>query len=163
MYNEFIKALKVRVIGADGENIGVLGTREARDLAQAAGLDLVEISPNSEPPVCKFLDVGKYKFEAQKKAALARRHQKTQDIKEIKLRPGIDSHDYEVKLKAVQRFIDDGDKVKVTLRFKGREMAHNEYGMKVMDRMKTDTATFAKVEQEPKFEGKQMLMVIAPK
>ncbi len=163
MYNEFIKALKVRVIGADGENIGVLGTREARDLAQAAGLDLVEISPNSEPPVCKFLDVGKYKFEAQKKAALARRHQKTQDIKEIKLRPGIDSHDYDVKLKAVQRFIDDGDKVKVTLRFKGREMAHNEYGMKVMDRMKTDTATFAKVEQEPKFEGKQVLMVIAPK
>ncbi len=163
MYNEFIKALKVRVIGADGENIGVLGTREARDLAQAAGLDLVEISPNSEPPVCKFLDVGKYKFEAQKKAALARRHQKTQDIKEIKLRPGIDNHDYEVKLKAVQRFIDDGDKVKVTLRFKGREMAHNEYGMKVMDRMKIDTATFAKVEQEPKFEGKQVLMVIAPK
>ena len=163
MYNEFIKALKVRVIGAEGENLGVLTTREARDLAQAAGLDLVEISPNSEPPVCKFLDVGKYKFDVQKKAALARKHQKTQDIKEIKLRPGIDDHDFIVKLKAVQRFIDDGDKVKVTLRFKGREMAHNEFGMKVMERMKTDTAAFAKVEQEPKFEGKQVLMVIAPK
>lgn len=162
-YNEFIKALKVRVIGSNGENLGILPTREARELALREALDLVEISPNADPPVCKILDVGKYKFEAQKKAALARKHQKTQDIKEIKLRPGIDDHDYIVKLKAVQRFIEEGDKVKVTLRFRGREMAHNELGMRVLERMKTDTAVYAKIELEPKFEGKQMLMVIAPK
>ncbi len=163
MYNEFIKALSVRVIGAEGENVGVIGIAEARALADEAGLDLVEISPNADPPVCKILDVGKYKYEAQKKAAVARKNQKTQDIKEIKLRPGIDDHDYGVKLRAVQRFIEEGDKVKVTLRFKGREMAHNEYGMRVLERMKTDTNEFAKVEQEPRFEGRQMLMLIAPR
>ncbi len=163
MYNEFIKATTVRVIGAEGENVGVISIAEARALADAAGLDLVEISPNAEPPVCKILDVGKFKYEAQKKAAVARKNQKTQDIKEIKLRPGIDDHDYGVKLRAVQRFIEDGDKVKVTLRFKGREMAHNEYGMRVMERMKADTVEYAKVEQEPRFEGRQMLMLIAPR
>ncbi len=163
MYNEFIKAATVRVIGAEGENVGVIGIAEARALAAEAGLDLVEISPNAEPPVCKILDVGKFKYEAQKKAAVARKNQKTQDIKEIKLRPGIDDHDYVVKLKAVQRFIEEGDKVKVTLRFKGREMAHNEYGMKVMERMKADTIEYAKVETEPRFEGRQMLMMIAPR
>jgi translation initiation factor IF-3 len=163
MYNEFIKASSVRVIGAEGENVGVLGIAEARALAAEAGLDLVEISPGAEPPVCKILDVGKYKYEAQKKAAVARKNQKTQDIKEIKLRPGIDDHDYEVKLRAVQRFIEEGDKVKVTLRFKGREMAHNEYGMRVMERMKNDSLEFTKVETEPRFEGRQMLMLLAPK
>jgi translation initiation factor IF-3 len=163
MYNEFIKAATVRVIGAEGENVGVLGIAEARAMAEEVGLDLVEISPNADPPVCKFLDVGKYKYEAQKKAAVARKNQKTQEIKEIKLRPGIDDHDYDVKLRAMNRFLEDGDKVKVTLRFRGREMAHNEYGMKVLERVKADTAAIAKVEQEPRFEGRQMLMVIAPR
>lgn len=138
-------------------------TREAQDLAIEAGLDLVEISPNSDPPVCKILDLGKFKYESQKKAAAARKNQKTQEIKEIKMRPGIDTHDYETKLKAVHRFIEEGDKVKITLRFRGREMAHNVLGLKLMERVQTDTSEYAKVEQHAKMEGKQMLMVIAPK
>jgi len=162
-YNEFIKAQRVRVIDQNGENLGVLYTREAREIAAEVGLDLVEISPNSDPPVCKILDLGKYKYESQKKAAAARKTQKTQDIKEIKMRPGIDDHDYNTKLKAIQRFIEDGDKVKVTLRFRGREMAHNQLGMRVMERVAADTQEYAKVEQAARMEGRQMLMVIAPK
>lgn len=162
-YNEFIKAQRVRVIDQNGENLGVLYTREAREIAAEVGLDLVEISPNSDPPVCKILDLGKYKYESQKKAAAARKTQKTQDIKEIKMRPGIDDHDYNTKLKAIQRFIEDGDKVKVTLRFRGREMAHNQLGMRVMERVAADTQEYAKVEQAARMEGRQMLMVIAPR
>lgn len=162
-YNEFIKAPRVRVIDQNGENLGILYTREAREIAAEAGLDLVEISPNSDPPVCKILDLGKFKYESQKKAAAARKNQKTQDIKEIKMRPGIDDHDYNTKLKAIQRFIEDGDKVKITLRFRGREMAHNQLGMRVLERVAADTQEYAKVEQAARMEGRQMLMVIAPK
>jgi translation initiation factor IF-3 len=140
-----------------------VSTREARSMAQEVGLDLVEISPNADPPVAKILDVGKFKYEAQKKAAQARKNQKTQEIKEIKMRPGIDTHDYDVKLKAVHRFIEEGDKVKITLRFRGREMAHNELGAKLLDKLAIDVSTYAKVESSAKLEGKQMLMVLAPK
>jgi translation initiation factor IF-3 len=132
-------------------------------MAAEVGLDLVEISPNADPPVAKILDHGKFKYEAQKKAALARKNQKTQEVKEIKMRPGIDTHDYDVKLKAVHRFIEEGDKVKITLRFRGREMAHSELGAKLLDRLSVDVATYAKVESHAKMEGKQMLMVLAPK
>jgi len=132
-------------------------------MARDAGLDLVEVSPQVDPPVCKILDYGKFKFEAQKKAAAARKKQKTQDIKEIKMRPNIDTHDYEVKMKAVARFLEQGDKVKFTLRFRGREMAHQELGMQLLQRVQEDIADVAKVEQTPKLEGRQMLMVVAPK
>ena len=134
-------------------------TRES----EAAGLDLVEISPNNNPPVCKILDFGKYKFQAQKKAAEARKKQKVVEIKEIKLRPMIDDHDYEVKMRAMQRFFDEGDKVKITLRFRGREMAHQELGYKLLNRVKEDTGPIAKVESEPRFEGRQMVMLLAPR
>ena len=131
-------------------------------MARAAGLDLVEISPNNKPPICKILDLGKYKYEAQKKAAEARKKQKTQDVKEVKMRPNIDTHDYEVKMRSINKFIGEGDKVKVTLRFRGREMAHQELGMELLNRVKTDTQTIAKVDAEPKLEGRQMMMVISP-
>lgn len=137
--------------------------QEAIALAEEAGLDLVEIVPNAEPPVCKIVDLGKLKYQNQKKAAEARKKQKTVEIKELKMRPNIDDHDYEVKLKAAGRFFEDGDKVKVTLRFRGREMAHQELGMKLLQRVKEDTAEIAKVEAEPKLEGRQMMMVLAPK
>jgi translation initiation factor IF-3 len=162
-YNEFIQSAKVRVIDENGENLGVMFTKEARAQAAAVSLDLVEVSPNAEPPVCKFLDIGKFKYEAQKKAALARKHQKTQEVKEIKVRPNIDAHDYETKMKAVKRFLEDGDKVKITLRFRGREMAHNELGMVLLKRMQDDLHEVAKVEAHPKLEGRQMLMVLSPK
>ncbi len=132
-------------------------------MAQEAGLDLVEIAPNSVPPVCKILDFGKYKYQAQKKAAEARKKQKVVEIKEIKLRPMIDDHDYEVKMRSIERFFEEGDKVKVTLRFRGREMAHQELGYKLLDRVKGDTAKIAKIEQEPRFEGRQVVMVLAPR
>jgi len=132
-------------------------------MAEAAGLDLVEISPNVEPPVCKILDLGKLKYQTQKKSAEARKKQKIIEIKEIKMRPNIDTHDYEVKMRAIQRFFEDGDKVKVTLKFRGREMAHMELGMKLLLQVKDDTQTIAKVEAEPKLEGRQMMMVLAPK
>jgi translation initiation factor IF-3 len=132
-------------------------------MARDAGLDLVEVSPQVDPPVCKILDYGKFKFEAQKKAAAARKKQKTQDIKEIKMRPNIDTHDYDVKMKAVARFLEAGDKVKFTLRFRGREMAHQELGMQLLQRVQDDIADVAKVEQAPKLEGRQMLMVVAPR
>ncbi len=143
--------------------IGVLGLREAIDMAFEVGLDLVEVSPNAAPPVCKILDYGKYKYEAQKKANEARKKQKTIDVKEIKMRPGIDDHDYEVKMKAVKRFLDDGDKVKMTIRFRGREMAHQDLGLKVLQRVQAEVAELAKVEQHPRPEGRLMTMVIAPR
>ncbi len=163
LYDEFIKSPKVRVIDQDGENLGVLYTREAIAMAQEAGLNLVEVSPGADPPVCKILDVGKFKYEAQKKAAAARKNQKTQEIKEIKMRPNIDEHDYQTKMKAIQRFLEEGDKVKLTLRFRGRELSHGELGLKLLERVRDDTADLAKVEQLPRLEGRQMLMVIAPK
>ena len=132
-------------------------------MASEAGLDLVEISPNAEPPVCKILDYGKYKYEAQKKAAESRKHQKTQDVKEIKMRPGIDIHDYEVKMRSVNRFLETGDKVKVTMRFRGREMAHQELGIAILERVRKQTEDLAKVETMPLLEGRQMTMVLAPK
>ena len=162
-YNEFIQSPKVRVIDQDGENLGVMYTREAMEQAQEAGLDLVEVSPNADPPVAKFLDVGKFKYEAQKKANAARKSQKTQEIKEIKMRPNIDDHDYDVKMKAIHKFIGEGDKVKVTLRFRGRELAHGELGMRLLQRVQQDVVEQAKVEQHPRMEGRQMLMVLAPK
>jgi translation initiation factor IF-3 len=162
-YNEFISSPKVRVIDENGENLGVLLTAEAIEQAAQVGLDLVEVSPNADPPVAKFLDVGKYKYEAQKKANLARKSQKTQEIKEIKMRPNIDDHDYEVKMKKVFAFIEEGDKVKITLRFRGRELAHGELGMRLLQRVQEDVSSTAKVEQHPRMEGRQMLMVLAPK
>jgi translation initiation factor IF-3 len=151
------------LIDAEGANLGVVETAQALAMAEEAGLDLVEISPNTEPPVCKILDLGKLKYATQKKAAEARKKQKIIEIKEIKMRPNIDTHDYEVKMRAMQRFFDEGDKVKVTLKFRGREMAHLELGMKLLLQVKDDTTTIAKVEAEPKLEGRQMMMVLAPK
>src|SRR3954464_8983873 len=139
-FNEFITVPKVRVIDENGENLGVMLTAEAIEQAADVGLDLVEVSPNADPPVCKFLDVGKFKYEAQKKANLARKSQKTQEIKEIKMRPNIDDHDYDTKMKAVHKFIGEGDKVKITLRFRGRELSHGQLGMILLQRVQTDTA-----------------------
>ena len=162
-YNEFIQSEKVRVIDEEGENLGVMYTREAIAQAAEVGLDLVEVSPNADPPVCKFLDVGKYKYEAQKKANLARKSQKTQEIKEIKMRPNIDDHDYDTKMRNVVRFIEDGDKVKITLRFRGRELSHQQLGMNLLRKVQDDVAEIAKIEAFPRMEGRQMLMVLAPK
>lgn len=162
-YNNLITAEKVRVIDDDGENLGVMYTREAIAQAAEVGLDLVEVSPNADPPVCKFLDIGKFKYEAQKKANLARKSQKTQEIKEIKMRPNIDDHDYMVKMKKVAEFIEEGDKVKITLRFRGRELAHQQLGMQLLQRVQADTADSAKIEAHPRMEGRQMLMVLSPK
>ncbi|MDN3646298.1 translation initiation factor IF-3 [Pontixanthobacter aestiaquae] len=162
-YDNFIQSDKVRVIDDQGENLGVMYTKEAIEQAAEVGLNLVEVSPNADPPVCKFLDVGKYRFEAQKKANLARKSQKTQDIKEVKMRPNIDTHDYDVKMRNVFKFIDNGDKVKVTLRFRGREMAHQNLGMDLLKRVQDDTAEVAKIEAFPRLEGRQMLMVLSPK
>ena len=161
--NEQIEAEKVRVVNADGEMVGVISKEEGIEIAFEAGLDLVEVSPNADPPVCKVLDYGKYKYEVQKKANEARKKQKVIDVKEIKMRPGIDEHDYQVKMRSVRRFLDEGDKVKMTIRFRGREMAHQELGMKVLDRVREDVDELAKVEQFPKSEGRLMTMVIAPK
>jgi translation initiation factor IF-3 len=161
--NDDIRSREVQLIDQNGTNHGVVEYRAAIEMAQQAGLDLVEIVPNSAPPVCKILDYGKYKFQAQKKAAEARKRQKVVEIKEIKLRPMIDDHDYDVKTRSMKRFFEEGDKVKVTLRFRGREMAHQELGVQLLDRVKGDISTIAKVEQEPKFEGRQMIMVLAPR
>ena len=158
-----IQSDKVRVIDHEGENLGVMYTREAIEQAADVGLNLVEISPNADPPVAKFLDVGKYRYEAQKKANAARKTQKTQEIKEIKMRPNIDTHDYDVKMRNVVKFLEEGDKVKMTLRFRGREMAHQELGMNLLRRVQEDVAEIAKVEAFPRLEGRQMLMVLAPK
>ena len=161
--NHRIDAREVRLIGADGQNVGVVPTRQALAMAEEANLDLVEISPDAVPPVAKILDYGKFKFQEQKKAAEARKKQKVIEIKEIKMRPMIDDHDYEVKMKAIKRFFEEGDKVKVTLRFRGREMAHQELGQLLLDRVKKDTGEIAKVESEPRFEGRQIVMVLAPR
>lgn len=143
--------------------VGVIGLQEAIDMAAEVGLDLVEVSPNADPPVCKILDYGKFKYEAQKKANEARKKQKVIEVKEIKMRPGIDDHDYEVKMKAVRRFLEDGDKVKMTIRFRGREMAHQDLGLKVLERVRDELDEVAKVEQHPRPEGRLMTMVIAPR
>ncbi len=151
------------MINAEGENIGIVLTDDAMRMAEEAGLDLVEISPNNDPPVCKLVDLGKLKYANQKKAAEARKKQKIVEVKEIKMRPNIDTHDYDVKMRAMSRFFEEGDKVKVTLKFRGREMAHQELGMKLLLQVKDDTMSMAKVEAEPKLEGRQMMMVLAPK
>jgi translation initiation factor IF-3 len=161
--NREIRAREVQLIDAEGHNRGIVQTPEAQQLADEAGLDLVEIVPTAEPPVCKILDYGKFRFLEQKKAAEARKKQKVVEIKEIKLRPGIDDHDYGVKMKSVRRFFEEGDKVKVTLRFRGREMAHQELGYKLLERVRSETLPFAKVETEPSIEGRQMVMILAPK
>jgi translation initiation factor IF-3 len=161
--NQFIDSREVLLIDASGEKRGVVPTRDAIAIAEEAGLDLVEVSPNTNPPVCKILDYGKYKYQAQKKAAEARKNQKIIEIKEIKMRPNIDIHDYEVKMKAVRRFFEEGDKVKLTLRFRGREMAHLELGMQLLQKVREEVGTIAKVEAEPKLEGRQMMMVLAPR
>ena len=161
--NNEINAPQVRVVNADGDMVGVISVEEGVELADDVGLDLVEVSPNADPPVCKILDYGKYKYAEQKKANEARKKQKTIDIKEIKMRPGIDEHDYQVKMRSVRRFLDGGDKVKMTIRFRGREMAHLDLGMKVLDRVREEIDELAKVEQFTKTEGRQMTMVIAPK
>jgi len=161
--NDAIRAREVRLIDENGQNVGVVSKFDAMARAEEAGLDLVEVSPDAEPPVCKILDFGKYKYQEQKKAAEARKHQKIVEIKEIKMRPGIDDHDYDVKMRAIKRFFEEGDKVKITLRFRGREMAHQQLGMAVLVRVKNDTEPIAKVESEPRFEGRQMVMVLAPK
>ena len=162
-FDDMIQSDKVRVIDENGENLGVMFTNEAIEQANEIGLNLVEVSPNADPPVCKFLDVGKYRYEAQKKANAARKTQKTQQIKEIKMRPNIDDHDYDVKMRSVTKFLEEGDKVKMTLRFRGREMAHQELGMNLLNRVRDDTAEIAKIEAYPRLEGRQMLMVLAPK
>jgi translation initiation factor IF-3 len=162
-YNEMINVPRVRVIDDEGENLGIMYTREAIERAAEIGLDLVEVSPNADPPVCKFLDVGKFRYEAQKKANAARKSQKTQEIKEIKMRPNIDDHDYDVKMRAMHKFIGEGDKVKVTLRFRGRELSHQQLGMNLLKRVQEDIAEVAKIESWPRMEGRQMLMVVSPK
>lgn len=154
---------QVRLIDQDGEMLGVMSTREALMRAYDAGLDLLEVSPNAVPPVCKITDYGKYKYEQQKKANEARKKQKTVEIKEVKVRPNIDDHDYDVKMRAMKTFIGEGDKVKVTLRFRGREMAHQDLGIKVLERIRGDLGDTIKVEQMPRLENRQMIMVLAPK
>ena len=161
--NDDITTDSIRLIDADGEQVGVVSVAEGIDLADEAGLDLVEVSPNASPPVCKILDYGKYKYEAQKKANEARKKQKTIDVKEIKMRPGIDEHDYQVKMRSVRKFLDNGDKVKMTIRFRGREMAHQELGMRVLDRVRDELDEEVKIEQFPRSEGRLMTMVVAPK
>jgi translation initiation factor IF-3 len=161
--NEDIRVREVHLIDKDGSNRGNIPISEALALAQEAGLDLVEISPNATPPVCKLLDFGKYKFQEQKKQAEARKKQKVVEVKEIKFRPMIDDHDYDVKMRAMQRFFEEGDKVKVTLRFRGREMAHQELGARLLERVKGDTEKLAKVEMDARFEGRQMIMILAPR
>ena len=160
--NESIRADKIRVVGADGEMKGVMSVREPLALAEEAGLDLVEISPNTDPPVCKILDYGKYKYEQQKKAAEARKKQKVIDLKEIKIRPGIEQHDYEVKMRAAKKFLEGGDKVKVTMRFRGREMAHLQIGRELLEKMQQELSPVSKVEYAPKLEGRQMVMILVP-
>ena len=161
--NEYIAVDSVRLIDGEGEQVGVVAIDRALEMAAETGYDLVEISPGAEPPVCKLMDYGKFKYEAQKKAAVARKKQKTIDIKEVKFRPGISRADYDVKLRNIRRFLDDGDKVKITLRFRGREMVHQDLGMKVLMRVRDDLEKISKVEQLPKMEGRQMTMVVTQK
>lgn len=161
--NREIKVPQVRLIDHDGEQVGIVSIDEAMQRANDVSLDLVEIAPTASPPVCKILDVGKLKYQEQKKRSEARKKQKTIEIKEIKIRPNIDDHDYDVKMRSAKRFIGEGDKVKVTLRFRGRELAHQELGARVLERIKEELDLIAKVEQMPKMEGRQMVMVVAPR
>jgi translation initiation factor IF-3 len=161
--NEDINAPTVRVIDANAQQLGVLSIGEALKVAFDSGLDLVEVAPMAEPPVCKILDYGKFKYEEQKKKNEARKKQKIIEVKEIKMRPSIDEHDYQVKIRNMRRFLDEGDKVKVTIRFRGRELAHQDLGLKVLDRVREELDEISKVEQLPKVEGRQMVMVIAPR
>ena len=161
--NEDIRVPKVLLIDEHGEKQGIMPTSAAIEAAQEAGMDLVEVSPNADPPVCKILDYGKFRFQEQKKKNEARKKQKVVEIKEIKLRPNIDDHDYDVKARAMHRFFEEGDKVKVTLRFRGRELAHPELGMKLLQKVRADFEEETKVEYEPRMEGKQMIMILAPK
>ena len=160
--NHRIRALEVQVISSDKKNLGTLPTNKAIEIAKQEGLDLIEISPNANPPVCKITDVGKYKYDLQKKANKAKKKQKIVNLKEIKLRPVTEIHDYSFKIKNAQRFLEKGDKVKFTVRFKGREMQHTHLGKKLMDRIINDTAKLGKIEIHPKFEGKQMIMIVQP-
>jgi translation initiation factor IF-3 len=161
--NQRIRVPEVRVIGDTGDMLGVMSTQDALRRAQEKGLDLVEVNPKAEPPVCKILDFGKFKYEQQKKKNEAKKKQKVIELKEIKVRPNIDENDYQVKLRAMKSFIDEGDKVKVTLRFRGREMAHQDIGIKVLERIRTDMDTQTKVEQMPRMENRQMVMVLTPR
>jgi translation initiation factor IF-3 len=161
--NEEIRIPQVRLIDQDGEMQGVMTAREAMNRAFQAGLDLVEISPNADPPVCKILDFGKFKYEQQKKRNEAKKKQKVIEIKEIKVRPNIDENDYQVKMRAMKSFIEEGDKVKVTLRFRGREMAHQDIGVRVLERIRSEMDTTSKVEQMPRMENRQMVMVLSPR
>ena len=161
--NEEIFSRTILLIGDDGHKYGPIGIDEGRAIAEEKGFDLVEVSPEAKPPVVKLMDYGKYKYEQQKKAAEARKKQKVIEIKEIKMRPTIDDHDYDTKMKAMRRFFDEGDKVKVTLRFRGREMAHQNLGMELLNRVLKDVEPVAKMEQWPKMEGRQMMMVLAPR
>ena len=161
--NDEIDVPKVRVIDAEGENHGVISLEDALEIAEEAGLDLVEVSPQVDPPVCKVLDFGKYKYEQQKTANEARKKQKVVEVKEIKMRPGIDEHDYQVKMRAVRKFLENGDKVKMTIRFRGREMAHQDLGLKVLNRVRDELEEVIKIEQTPRTEGRLMVMVIAAK
>jgi translation initiation factor IF-3 len=161
--NEEIRAAQVRLIDQDGEMQGVMSARDAQQRAYAVGLDLLEISPNADPPVVKILDFGKYKYEQQKKKNEARKKQKVIEIKEIKVRPNIDENDYQVKMRAMKSFIGEGDKVKVTLRFRGREMAHQEIGVRVLERIRAEMDPLSKVEQMPRMENRQMVMVLTPR
>jgi translation initiation factor IF-3 len=161
--NDEIRVREVQLIDQQGKNHGVVPISDALAIASEAGLDLVEVVPNKTPPVCKILDYGKFKYQEQKKAAEARKKQKVVEIKEIKFRPMIDDHDYDVKMRSIRRFFEEGDKVKVTLRFRGRELAHQELGTQLLERVRGDLSPLAKVEQEPKFEGRQMVMVLAPR
>jgi translation initiation factor IF-3 len=160
--NERIRSPQVQVISSDGKNLGTLATQEAIDIAKQEGLDLIEISPNANPPVCKIIDIGKYKYNLQKKANKAKRKQKITNLKEIKLRPVTEIHDYNFKIKNAQKFLEKGDKVKFTVKFKGREMQHTHLGHKLMDRIINDTAKLGKVEVNPKFEGRQIIMIVQP-
>ena len=161
--NNQIDISSIRLIDHNGEMVGVVPTRKALDMAAEVGLDLVEISPNADPPVCKILDYGKFKYAEQKKRAEARKRQKVTEVKEIKMRPNIDKHDYDVKMRSIVSFLKEGDKVKVTMRFRGRELAHQELGMNVLIRVRDDLETIAKGEQMPRMEGRQMTMVVSPK
>lgn len=161
--NEEIKVLSIRLVDADGEMVGVVSVQEGLQMAEEVGLDLVEVSPAADPPVCKILDYGKFKYAEQKKRNEARKKQKVIEIKELKMRPGIEEHDYQTKMRSMLRFLDEGDKVKVTIRFRGREMAHQDLGAKVLIRIQDDIGELAKVEQSPRTEGRMMTMVIAPK
>ena len=161
--NESISSSEVRVVLENGDMLGVLKIEDALQRASELGLDLVEVSPNAKPPVCKIIDHGKYKYQLQKKLAEAKKKQKTFEVKEVKLRPGIEDHDYEVKLKSIQRFLSSGDKVKITLRFRGREMTYHQKGMEILKKLEKEIEPLAKIEQVPKLEGRQMTMIIAPK